>query len=75
MKKSELENMPTIAVYYGGLWDLGAEIKALENESIGYIWRAGDTQTAHVKRIYYTANNAYFLHDGRRVRLSEVLRV
>ena len=76
-ERLEIFNMPTIAVYSESAFS-GFALKRLQHGIIDIaagVWYAGDKITIHEVRVFYTRNDAYIRVHGRRIKLSEMLRV
>ena len=77
LEKLEVYNMPTIAVYSESAFS-GFALKRLQHGIIDIatgVWYAGDTLTFHQVAVTHTHNGAYIRIHGRRIKLSEMLRV
>lgn len=76
MTKKELLNQKTIATWYGGCIWYGAAIKSLDDEKIQLIEYAGDRRIPHTLKLYFNfSGDAYFILNGRRVKLADCFRV
>ena len=81
MKKAEIEmysRKSPIAVYYGELIGIGAKILDIEygyNDYIVYAWIQGKKETYHRKKLYFNDKHYYFIHNGKRISLSDCIRV
>ena len=76
-EKLEIFNLPDIAVYSESA-SSGFALKRLQpgiiDIAIG-VWYAGDKVTFHQVAVNHTRNDAYIRVHGRRIKLSEMLRV
>lgn len=71
MKKKDIVNMKTIAVYCYGLY--GLEIKYVDDYG-DFIYYVDSLGKPHRKKIYFNEKHAYFYDCGCVIGLDEVLR-
>lgn len=77
LEKLEVYNMPTIAVYSESAFS-GFALERLQHGIIDIaigVWYAGDKVTVHQVAVTHTCDDAYIRIHGRRIKLSEMLRV
>lgn len=77
-EKQKILNSKTIAIYCDSLYS-GFELKRFQHGIIDIatgVWRAGDKLTVHQVSVNYTSSgDAYIRINGRRIKISEMLRV